>query len=143
MHEMREGEYDVLKGKKGGGNMSEQNNEGQGNHSNEEKSSTGLDRNVAGLLCYFLGLLTGVLFFLLEKDSKFVKFHALQSIFISLFLFVLNLVLSFVPVVGWMLNLLLWPVSIVLWIVLMVKAYKGEVFKLPVLGGMAEKQLES
>ncbi len=44
------------------------------------KSSTGLDENVAGLLCYVLGWVSGLVFFLIEKESKFVKYHAMQSI---------------------------------------------------------------
>jgi len=45
-----------------------------------EKTSLGLDENIEGALCYVLGWLTGIVFFVLEKDNRFVKFHAMQSI---------------------------------------------------------------
>lgn len=95
------------------------------------KSSTGLEENVAGLLCYLVGWISGLVFFLIEKDSKFVKFHAMQSIIT----FGACAILSFIPFVQW----IIWVLALVLWIVLMVKAYKGEKFKLPVIGDLAEK----
>ena len=49
-----------------------------------EKSSTGLDANLAAMLCYAIGWVTGLIFFVVEKDSRFVKFHAMQSIIVSL-----------------------------------------------------------
>lgn len=101
---------------------------------------TGLDRNVAGLLCYVLGFVTGIIFFVIEKD-KYVRFHALQSIFTFGTLFILNYVLLAIPIIGWIGNILLAPLTFILWIVLMVKAYQGETFKLPVFGELAEKQL--
>lgn len=107
----------------------------------DEKSSTGLDQNVAGLLCYLAGFITGIIFFILEKENRFVRFHAMQSIFISVALFVLNIGLSFIPILGLILSLLINPVAFILWIVLMVKAYQGKWFKLPIVGNMAEQQL--
>ncbi|SDH39165.1 Uncharacterized membrane protein [Alteribacillus persepolensis] len=104
------------------------------------KTSMGLEENVAGLLCYVFGLITGILFLVLEKDSRFVRFHALQSIFISAALVILNIVLTAVPVLGWLIGILLSLLGFVLWIILMVKAYQGQWFKLPVVGEMAEKQ---
>ena len=64
------------------------------------KSSTGLNANLAGLLVYTLGVISGVIFFLIEKDSKFVKFHAMQAIVFSVTMFLINTVLAFLPVVG-------------------------------------------
>jgi len=95
------------------------------------KSSTGLEENVAGLLCYVAGWVTGLIFFLIEKDSKFVKFHAMQSIIT----FVAVVILAFIPVINWVIGIL----ALVLWILLMIKAYQGEKFKLPVIGDLAEK----
>jgi len=103
------------------------------------KSSTGLEENIAGLLCYVLGWITGLIFFLIEKDSKFVKFHAMQSIITFGGILVISLVLQVIPFIGWALGVLLSVLAVVLWIVLMVKAYQGEKFKLPVVGDLAEK----
>jgi len=96
---------------------------------------TGLPRNTAAALSYVLGWLTGIIFLLIEKD-KFVRFHAMQSIVT----FGLLTVLSFVPVVGWLLSPLLMIVGFILWLVLIFKAYQGEEFKLPWIGEFAQKQ---
>ncbi|WP_017185771.1 DUF4870 domain-containing protein [Alkalibacillus haloalkaliphilus] len=107
----------------------------------DKKSSTGLENNVAGLLCYLFGFITGLIFLLVEKDSKFVRFHAFQSIFIWVSLFVLSMVIGFVPLIGWLISLLLAPVGFVIWIVCMIKAYQGNWFKFPVVGNIAEEQV--
>jgi uncharacterized membrane protein len=103
------------------------------------KSSTGLEENVAALLSYVLTWLTGIIFFLIEKDSKFVKFHAMQSIVTFVALMIISWILSVIPFIGWVLSTLIWILVVVLWIVLMIKAYRGEKFKLPVAGDLAEK----
>lgn len=105
------------------------------------KSSTGLNANLAGLLVYTLGVISGVIFFLIEKDSKFVKFHAMQAIVFSVTMFLINTVLAFLPVVGGLLGSLVQLGGLVIWIVLMFKAYKGEWFQLPVVGKIAAKQV--
>lgn len=105
----------------------------------QKSSSTGLSSNVAGLLCYFLGWVTGLIFILIEKEDDFVRFHAVQSIITFVILNVLSFVASLVPVIGLIISLILWPVSLALWIILMVKAYQGEKFKLPIAGDLAEQ----
>ena len=106
------------------------------------KSSTGLDENVAALISIIFAPLTSILFFLIEKDSKFVKFHALQSGILAVGLIVLNIVLGFIPVLG-MIILLILPLAVfVLYIFMMIKAYKGEWFELPVVGKIAMDQLD-
>ena len=103
------------------------------------KSSTGLEENVAGLLCYIVGWISGLVFFLIEKDSKFVKFHAMQSIITSVALMIIFWVVNIIPFVGWAISGIVGVLALVLWIVLMIKAYQGEKFKLPVIGDLAEK----
>jgi uncharacterized membrane protein len=107
---------------------------------NKEKASTGLDPKVAGLLCYLLVWITGIIFLILEKEDKFVRFHAWQSIITFGAITIISIILSFIPIVGWILGWIIWVASIILWIVLMYKAYQGEKFKLPVIGDIAEKQ---
>lgn len=106
-----------------------------------EKSSTGLEANVAGLLCYVLGWVSGLVFILIEKESKFVRFHAIQSIYVFGTLTIASIVLSWIPVVGVVLTGLISVLSIVLWIILMVKAYQGTMYKLPWAGDLAEKKV--
>lgn len=101
-----------------------------------EGKGTGLPKNTAAALSYVLGWLTGIVFLLIEKDP-FVRFHAMQSIIT----FGILTVLSFVPVIGWVLSPFLMIIGFVLWLVLIFKAYQGEEFKLPVIGEFAKKQL--
>lgn len=104
-------------------------------------SSTGLDSNIGGLLCYVLGWLTGLIFILIEKEDDFIRFHAAQSIVVFGGLTVIEIVfwIFIFAIPGlWFLYPLLGLVGLVLWILLMVKAYQGERFKLPVAGDIAE-----
>ena len=103
------------------------------------KTSTGLEENVAGLLCYVLGWITGLVFFLIEKENKFVRFHALQSIIVFGILSIAGIVIGWIPIIGGVIGALIGLLSLVLWIILMIKAYQGEKFKLPWAGDLAEK----
>jgi uncharacterized membrane protein len=100
-------------------------------------STTGLDENVAGLLCYLGFLITAVLFLVIERKSEFVKFHAMQSLMAFAFIWVLFWIVGALPL--GILTMILFPLTIVLWILLMVKAYQKEKFKLPLVGDWAEK----
>ena len=105
------------------------------------KSGSGLDSNVAGLLCYVLGWLTGLIFILIEKDDRFVRFHAAQSIVVFGGLTIVEFILwAFVFAVPglWFFLPLLALTWLVLWILLMVKAYQGEEFHLPIAGDIAD-----
>ncbi len=106
----------------------------------KKKTSLGLEENLEGLLCYVLGWVTGLVFLLLERDSKFVKFHAIQSLITFVALMVLGWIVGFIPFIGWFISALIGPLGLILWIVLMVKAYKNEMFKLPIVGDIAEQQ---
>ncbi len=90
------------------------------------KTSTGLQENVAGALCYLAGLVTGIVFLVLEKENRFVRFHAIQSIVVSIALMVVMIVLGFIPIVGWVINMLLGIGVFILWIVMMLNAYRAE-----------------
>jgi uncharacterized membrane protein len=104
------------------------------------KCSSGIQPNLAALLSYLLGFITGILFyFFLEKENKFVRFHAMQSIVVSAAFFVAQIILGMIPVLGWVLSFLIGIGGFILWIVLMIKAYQGEYFKLPYAGDIAEK----
>lgn len=117
------------------------------------KTSSGLEANVEALLTYLAGWITGLIFFLIEKNNKFVRFHALQSIVVfgafSILLFVLSILFSFFIMIhaGFMfpffilLSKLVWLAAAILWVLLMVKAYQGEHFKLPIAGDIAEKNI--
>lgn len=99
--------------------------------------SSGLQPNVAGALAYVLGFVSGIIIYLVSKD-KFARFHALQSIMSSLAVYVLTYIISFLPG-SYMLQSLLSLASLVLFVFLLVKAYQGQKYKLPVIGDIAEK----
>ena len=105
------------------------------------KSSTGLDENMAGALCYLFWWVSGLVFAVLETQSKFVRFHALQSIYSLGAISLSTIVLNWIPILGTLLSWAVWSIGVVLWIILMVRAYQGEMFKLPWAGNLAEAWL--
>ncbi|HUX48089.1 MAG TPA: zinc-ribbon domain-containing protein [Dehalococcoidia bacterium] len=107
----------------------------------EAESSTGLSANVAGLLCYVAGWITGIIFIVLEKKSIFVKFHAWQSIMTFGVLTVAYLIFSWIPFIGWILSILIGILMFVLWIILIIQAGTGKMWKVPLAGDWAEKQI--
>jgi len=123
------------------------------------KTSMNLEENVAGLLCYLVVWITGIIFYFVEKENKTVRFHAMQSILTFLPLTIIGGVVGWIgaPKVAWgpgywagtvdpgipALVWLSWIINLitfVLWIILMVKAYQGEKFKLPIVGDIAEQK---
>lgn len=100
-----------------------------------EETSMGLDENVAGALTYSLGFVTGILFYLIEDENEFVRFHAVQSTIVFVGYFLLSFVISAVTF-GFG-ALLVAPVGLGLWLFLMYKAYNGEEYEFPVVGGLA------
>jgi len=119
-------------------------------------ASAGMDENVVAALCYLLGVLTGILFLVIEpyNRNRVIRFHAFQSIFAWIAAIVIGMVLSTVsyvfvavPFIGWLIYILLWTAFslgvLALWLFLMYKAYNKERFVLPVIGAWAEKQAQS
>ncbi|WP_297090736.1 DUF4870 domain-containing protein [Thermococcus sp.] len=107
--------------------------------SEPKKTSLGMDENIEGLLAYLIGALTGIIFLLLEKESDFVRFHAMQSTITFISIWVLQMVFRFIPFIGGLISWLLGLLGFVLWIVGMVKAYQGERYKFPFFGDLAEQ----
>jgi uncharacterized membrane protein len=140
----RENEYDILKLKAAADpadfNSRDIARKETSMSTEKPKTGTGLDQNVAGLLCYVLWWVTGIVFLILEKDNKTIKFHAWQSIFTFAAITVVQIILAFIPFVGWILGIIVWLLSVILWILLMVKAYQGQMWKVPIAGNIAAKQ---
>ena len=103
------------------------------------KTSLGLNQNITALLAYLVGWISGLIILLLERDNQFVRFHAMQSILVFGGLTLISILIGGMLLFFIFLIPLLNLIGIVLWIVLMVKAYQGEYFKLPIVGDQAEK----
>ncbi len=103
------------------------------------KTSLGLEENVEAALSYVLLWITGIVFYILERESEFVRFHAMQSIVVFLSLTVLQKLVLVIPLLGAVFSLLVSVLGFILWILLIVKAYQGEFFKLPIAGEVAER----
>ena len=105
------------------------------------KTSSGLDENVAGALSYALGWITGIGFLLTEPANKFVRFHALQSVLVFGGLSLAWFIAMSIPFLGWLIAfVVIPPLSAVLWLLLMFKAYQGALFKVPFAGDVAEQR---
>src|ERR1700688_2306330 len=115
-----------------------------------QSTQSGMSENVAAFLCYLVGWVTGIIFFLIDK-RPFVRFHAAQSIVVFGGLHILNIVVAMIFGAGAMmmgrvgafglgaaLYGLISLVAFVLWIILMIKAYQGEKFRVPVAAGIAD-----
>jgi uncharacterized membrane protein len=105
------------------------------------KTAGGLNETLAAALAYALGWITGAAFLLIEPSNKFVRFHALQSVLVFGTLSIAWLVAMAIPFLGWLIALVLIPpLSVVLWLLLMFKAYKGERFRVPFFGEIADQR---
>ena len=113
----------------------------QRNHDPKRSVESEENENLMAALSYLIFFVSGITFLFLEKKNSFVRFHAMQSTITFGSLFILITVLSFIPF-GWVLNTILWAVGVLVWIVLMIKAFSGEHYKLPYVGEIAEKQLK-
>jgi uncharacterized membrane protein len=106
------------------------------------RSSLGLDANLAAVLAYAGVFVTGIVLLGLEKNSRFVRFHAMQSTLTFLGVGVLTAVVNAVPFIGQVFSVLvIWPASVLLWGVLMLQAFRGRWWKLPFIGDIADKQI--
>jgi uncharacterized membrane protein len=122
------------------------------------KSSTGLDENVASLIAYIAGWVSGLIFFLIEKSSRLVRFHAMQAILlnvvvvvvwivimiiVSILVLILGQVSSALAGIVSLLSVLLYLAAgvgtLILWVMCLIKAYQGQMYKLPIIGEYAEK----
>lgn len=105
------------------------------------QTSLGLSENIAGSLTYLLGFVSGFIMLIVERENHFVRYHALQSIYISIVFVSAYLLLGMIPVIGWFFSMVLAPAGLVMWIILMLNAYKGRYSKMLYISDFAKKQL--
>ena len=130
------------------------------NFANNQTSTFGLSPNTAALISYLWIPITSIIVLVTEKENRTVRFHAFQSLFLGLGIFAFTIILSIVigiltlvagavsPYAGLIvsvLSLLVWMVIAIallgLWVLCLVKAYRGEMYKLPIVGSQAEKMV--
>lgn len=122
------------------------------NYTTTSAAAAPLAENVAGMLAYFT-IIPAIIFLLIEpyNRNRFVRFHSFQCLFVAVALVVVDIALviistifHLVPVVGWFVAALMWPLYslaiLALWLLLVIKAYQHEIYKLPIVGDMAERQ---
>ncbi|UXM85374.1 DUF4870 domain-containing protein [Methanococcus aeolicus] len=96
------------------------------------KATFGINENIVSLLCYLIWPISGLVIFLVEKENKFVRFHAMQSIIVWIAGAIITTIISGVGDI----------LMLILWIFLMYKSYKGEYYKLPYIGDLSEKLIK-
>jgi len=104
-----------------------------------EAKSSGMsgDSKIFAVVAYFFGILGGILVYLLKKQDAYARFHAVQSILLTVAVVVLSIVIGIVTLgLG---SIIIGPVFLLLWLFMMYKAYSGEKYKLPFIGNYAEK----
>ena len=100
------------------------------------------NQNLKAAVSYLLFFVTGVIMLLVEGRNPYIRFHAIQSILTFVVWLMLALLISLVPILNIFLGLIWWLVGLFVWINLMYKANSGELYKLPWVGEIAQKQAE-
>ncbi len=115
-----------------------------------DTNQSGLSDNAAGGLAY-VTIIPAIVFLIVAPFNKnsYVRFHSWQSIFLAIAWFAVDIILMILgrlPFIGWVL-VFLWPLValgfFILWVVVLIKAFNGQRFKLPLIGDLAEKQAGS
>ena len=106
-----------------------------------EPNQSGLSDNAAGALAY-VTIIPAIIFLIVEPFNKnsYVRFHAWQSIFLGIAFFAVSIVLSVIPIAGWIVMPFIDLVFLAIWVYVLIKAVNGQLYKLPLIGDLAEKQ---
>jgi uncharacterized membrane protein len=108
-----------------------------------DSGTTGLAPNLAGLLCYLGMWVTGIIFLILEQKNRTIRFHAAQSIVTFGVLILLGIFLRPIPVAGRFIAATIGITMLVLWLALIVKVYRGELFRVPIAADLADSLLSA
>lgn len=109
---------------------------------NKKKTELGLEENIEGALAYLLGFVSGIILYFIEEKNDFIRFHAFQSTVMFLGLFIISVILGFIPILGTIIRIIVGLAAFIAWLIGMIKAYKGELYKFPIVGEMAENQVK-
>jgi uncharacterized membrane protein len=102
------------------------------------KTKIGLDENIVAALCYVGFWITGIIFLLTEKENKFVRFHAMQSLLVFLPLSVIIFLIAWIPYVGWVIADFMGFPSMMIMVLFAFMAYRGMKFKIPLVGNYVD-----
>ena len=109
------------------------------------KTATGLDEKIDGLIAYVFLFFSGIIYLVIEKENKYVRFHALQSVIFSVAAIVVSIVvgivLGWIPVIGWLASKIVWLATVAAVAFLAYNAYKGVEFKIPFIGEIVYNQI--
>jgi len=116
----------------------------------KKKSSTGMESQIAVLIAYLFSWIGGLVIYLIEKENKFVKYSAMQALILGIFevacIIVISVILGFIPYIGWFLfswlGYVLASVGWIFGIIAIIKAFKGEVYRIPVISKLADKYIK-
>lgn len=106
-----------------------------------KKTSLGLDENIEAILAYAGIWITALFFLFFEKKNNHVRFHAMQSLITFFSLFIISSLILVIPGIGILISSLITFIGTILWLLLMYKAYNGEIYKLPFVGNIAEEMV--
>jgi uncharacterized membrane protein len=101
-------------------------------------TTVNMETNTLAGLSY-LTWIAGLIIFLVEKQNRFARFHAMQSILLTVVTFVVWIIVGFIPFLGLVLGPLVWIAGFILWLMCVINAFQGRYFKLPVIGDYAER----
>ena len=107
------------------------------------KSSTGLEQNIAALISYLLGPITGIIMLVLEKGCYFVRFSAMQSTVVFLFIWIVSGVIGIIPILGWIASGIIALFSFLLWLYLLFKSFQNEKVELPIFADISDSLIRS
>lgn len=103
------------------------------------KSSTGLDENIAAMISGIFGWVSGLVFFFIESDSKYVKFHAMQNVIAFAILTVAGSILPRLPLIGGLLGTIIGLGTFAYWIIMIIKTLQAEWVEIPYLSDWARQ----
>jgi uncharacterized membrane protein len=112
-----------------------------------KKSSTGMDPKIAVLLSYLFSWIGGLIFYLMEKENKFVKWNALQALILGIIeiicIIVVSVILGMIPYIGWFffswLGYVLAGLCWILAIICIIMGFQGKSFRIPGISKLADK----
>lgn len=119
-------------------------------------TSSGIPAPIAAGLAVLFTIVGGIVFLVLERQNRFVRFYAMQGVLLGATAFVaglcfavLHIIFGFIPFFGWIVLLIAWVASIVFWLgwvivylVAAVKAFTGVEWEIPYIGPMARRQMD-